>query len=283
MLYRSKGSFEMSSAAAALKGLIRRTQWEIKRVCKGYERVYVMFSGGRDSLVTLDLTLKALEMDVVKPLFIDTGIATPGLKEYVIETCEGYGLEPKIIEPDYDFFDLVLKKGFPMVKYRWCKEYLKMRPLKRFVDEVREQEKAILVTGIRREESWFKARAHKTYEHPFLRIKVYAPIFDWASELVRRYIEVKGLEENPLYEVYGKAYDCWCTVYKSPADFALLAIREPKFFKKFVDVESKLRKGGAALYYRGEKVYLRDIEERPQEFLKKYPQKFTCPLCRSLL
>jgi 3'-phosphoadenosine 5'-phosphosulfate sulfotransferase (PAPS reductase)/FAD synthetase len=270
-------------AAAALDRFTKRAMHEIKKLCKDYDGVYVMFSGGRDSLVTLDLVLKTLKNSIVNPLFIDTGIATPGLKDYVIKICESYGLKPRIIGPNYDFFELVIKKGFPMVKYRWCKEYLKMRPLKRFVEEMKEREKVILVTGVRKEESWFKAKASKVYDHPFLGVKVYAPIFNWTSKLVKKYIEANGLEENPLYNVYGKAYDCWCTVYKSPADFALLAVHEPEFFRKFVDIESKLKRGGSALYYKGERVYLRDIGERPQIYLEKYPQKFNCPLCRSLI
>jgi len=271
-------------ATTVLDVLVKEVIADIRSVCSGYSRVFVMFSGGRDSLVVLDLTLRSLGTDNVEALFIDTRIATPGLKSYVMKRCKEYGVKLNIICPNQDFFELVLKKGFPMIKYRWCKEYLKMKPLKHFVENVKKlYGDIILLTGVRRDESWFKARAEKIYDHPQLGVKVYAPIFEWSSELVKEYIRIYRLKENPLYKIYGKAYDCWCTVYKSPADFALLAIHHPKFFRKFVEVESKLRSGGSALYYDGEKVYLRDIAERPLDYLRKYSRTFKCPLCRMLL
>lgn len=271
-------------AAAALEGLVRETVNEIREVCSGSGRVYVMFSGGRDSLVVLDLAARALGRDGFETLFIDTGIPTPGLKEYVVETCRGYNVKLNIVGPDYDFFELVLKKGFPMIKYRWCKEYLKIRPLKRFVEKARrEYGDVMLITGVRRDESWVKARATKIYDHPILGVKVYAPIFEWRKEHVMEYIKVNGLRENPLYWVYGKAYDCWCTVYKSPADFAILAMLNPDFFARFVEVESQLRSGGSALYYDGKRIYLRDIQRNPVEYIKRYPRSDKCPTCRILV
>jgi phosphoadenosine phosphosulfate reductase len=270
-------------AAAAFDELIYKSIEEIRSICKSYERVYVMFSGGRDSLVVLDLSLRALGRERVEALFIDTGIATPGLKEYVVETCIGYGVKLNIVSPDYDFFKLVELKGFPMIKYRWCKEYLKIKPLKCFVDELKTRGvDFVLVTGLRRDESWFKGKGRKLYDHPVLGVKVYAPIFEWTGDMVREYIKLCGLRENSLYELYGKAYDCWCTAFKSPADFALLAILHPDFFKKFVEAEAKLRSGGSALYYNGRRVYLRDIAKNPDKYLREYPRTFKCPLCRAL-
>jgi len=271
-------------AAAALVELVKKTVSEIGEVCGGFDKVYVMFSGGRDSLVILDLAVRALGQGGFEALFIDTGISTPGLKEYVVEVCRDYNVKLNIVGPDYDFFDLVLRKGFPMIKYRWCKEYLKIKPLKKFVVKAkREYGDIVLLTGVRRDESWVKARASKIYDHPILGVKVYAPIFEWRKEHVMEYIRAYRLRENPLYWIYGKAYDCWCTVYKSPADFAILAMLNPDFYMKFVEVESRLRSGGSALYYNGERVYLRDIMRNPMEYLKRYPRSDKCPTCRILV
>jgi phosphoadenosine phosphosulfate reductase len=271
-------------AVATLDDLVRVTLDEIRSVAGGYEKVYVMFSGGKDSLATLDLAVKALGREGVEALFIDTGIATPGLRDYVVDVAGRYGVKLNVVRPEHDFFELVSRAGFPMIRYRWCKDYLKMRPLKRFVREAEGRHGSILlVTGLRRDESWMKARGSKFYRHPRLGTDVYAPIFEWSGEQVREYIRREGLPENPLYRVYGKAYDCWCTVFKSPADFALLALNRPDFFAKFVEAEAKLRSGGSALYYGGERVYLRDIARNPQEYLKRYPQNYKCPFCRVLM
>jgi len=271
-------------AAAALSELVKATINEVADTCSSYDRVFVMFSGGRDSLVVLDLTLRALGTGRVEALFIDTGIATPGLKEYVVKTCGNYGVKLNVVGPKYDFFDLVSKKGFPMIRYRWCKEYLKLKPLKHFIEEVKGlSPNIVLLTGVRRDESRFKFRAQKLYDHPVLKVRVYAPIFEWRGDQVKEYVKLYGLRENPLYELYGKAYDCWCTVYKSPADFAVLAVLHPDFFKKFVETETKLRSGGSALYFKGQRIYLRDIMRNPEKYLKEYPRTYKCPLCRTLI
>jgi len=257
-------------AAAALRKLVKRTIEEIRSICDGHSVVYVMFSGGRDSLVALDLTLRALGRGKTEALFIDTGIATPGLlKNYIAVVAESYGVKLNVISPKYDFFELVLKKGFPMVKYRWCKDYLKIKPLREFVKAAKESRgDVILITGLRAGESWMKSKASKLYDHPKLSVRVYAPIHGWREKQVKEYIRFYGLMENPLYLIYGKAYDCWCTVFKTPADFALLAINHPDFFMRFVETEAKLKSKGSALYLNGRRVYLEDISKRPWEYLR---------------
>ena len=271
------------AASSQLFELVEKTITEIKGVASEFSRVYVMFSGGRDSLVALHLTVTALGSNTVEALFIDTGIATPGLREYVVEASKEMGVKLNVVEPKYDYFELVLKKGFPTITRRWCKEYLKMRPLRDWVSAVKERVgEPLLVTGVRADESWMKSRAKKVYKHPFLKATTYAPILNWKGEQVKEYIRLMKLRENPLYKKYGKAYDCWCSVYKSPADFAVLALNNPEFFKKLADLEARLEKGGSALYYSGERIFLRDIAANPQKYLEKYPRKYTCPLCKAL-
>jgi len=270
------------AAGSQLEEVIARTVAEIRRVSEGFERVYVMFSGGRDSLVVLHLTVTALGLDRVEALFIDTGIATPGLPEYVRDTCSLMGVKLNVVKPKYDYFELVLRKGFPTITRRWCKEFLKLRPLKEWLSTINGKE-ILLVTGVRADESWMKSKAEKLYNHPLLGVPTYAPILEWSSEHVKAYIKLYGLKENPLYERYGKAYDCWCSVYKSPADFALLALNNPSFFAKFVEVEEKLRSKGSGLYYNGEKIYFKDIARNPEKYLTAYPRKYQCPICRLLV
>jgi phosphoadenosine phosphosulfate reductase len=265
----------------SFKRLIPLTIKEIQVTATPYKKIYVMFSGGKDSLVALDVTIKAIGSEKVEVLYIDTGIATPGLKDYIDSIVHRYGLKLNIAGPKYNFFELVEKLGFPMIKYRWCKRYLKIEPLQDFVKQVKERYKPILlITGLRKDESWFKAKGSKFYRHPKLEVDVYAPLFEWSSEDIEKYIMTNNLPINPFYKIYGKAYDCWCTVFKTPADFAILAINHPQFFEKFVDAERKLRKGGSALYYKGQKIYLRDIQKNPYYYLHSFPQGGECPLCK---
>jgi phosphoadenosine phosphosulfate reductase len=265
---------------SSFRKLITTTIKEIRKIGSKFENVYAMFSGGRDSLVTLHLSLRALK-NKVEALFIDTGISTPGLKEYVESIAKEFNVKLNIVSPKYNYFELVLKKGFPTITRRWCKEYLKLKPLKDWINE-RDPEKILLITGVRADESWMKARTKKLLKHKFLKTTTYAPILYWTEEEVKEYIKFYKLRECPLYETYGKAYDCWCSVFKSPADFATLALNNPEFFKKFVKLESKLRSKGSGLYYSGKKIYFKDIAINPENYLN-YPKLYKCPLCTTLV
>jgi len=254
---------------------------EVKQTLHKFKEIHVMFSGGRDSLVALHLT-HSIYPEKTKALFINTGIATPGLLDYVKEVTEKLGIELNVIQPKYDYFELVQKNGFPALTKRWCKRYLKLEPLQDFLKN-KNKEEMVLVTGVRKDESWMKSRAVKFYLHPKFNVYTYAPVYDFTSEDIEEYIKANGLKRNPLYDIYGKAYDCWCSAYKTPADFAVLALKNPEFFQKFVEAEAKLRKGGSGLFYNHQKVYFRDIQKDPKSYLERYERNYKCPLCRTLV
>jgi 3'-phosphoadenosine 5'-phosphosulfate sulfotransferase (PAPS reductase)/FAD synthetase len=153
---------------SSFRKLITTTIKEIRKIGSKFENVYAMFSGGRDSLVTLHLSFRALK-NKVEALFIDTGISTPGLKEYVESIAKEFNVKLNIVSPRYNYFKLVLKKGFPTITRRWCKEYLKLQPLKDWINE-RDPEKILLITGVRADESWMKARTEKFLKHKFLKV-----------------------------------------------------------------------------------------------------------------
>ena len=271
----------MQQTTNLLSWKVENVKNEIKNVLSAFKQVYVMFSGGRDSLVALHLTWSVFP-DKTKALFIDTGISTPGLKDYVKEITKEMGVDLIIIGPKYDYFELVQKKGFPNIMRRWCKEYLKLRPMQGFLKD-KNKEEIVLVTGVRKDESWVKSRAMKLYFHPKFKVYTYAPIYEFTGDDVEEYIKANGLKKNPLYDVYGKAYDCWCSAYKSPADFAILALKNPEFFQKFVEAEAKLRSGGSGLFYNRQRIYFRDIQKNPDYYLQKFSRTYKCPLCRTLM
>ena len=253
---------------------------EARQVFAQYKEVYVMFSGGRDSLVALHLTYSICP-EKTRALFINTGVATPGLLDYVREVTTEMGVPLTVIGPKYDYFELVERKGFPTLTHRWCKLYLKLEPLKDFVKG--KGSDLLLVTGVRKSESWMKSRAKKLYYNEKIGAMSYAIVYDFTEEDIEEYIKQHNLKRNPLYDIYGKAYDCWCSAYKSPADFAVLAIKAPEFFKRFVEAEAKLRNGGSGLFYNHQRVYFRDIAKNPEEYLKKFERTYKCPLCRVLV
>lgn len=238
---------------------------------------YVLYSGGKDSLVALHITVKLAETigRHVYAVHVDTTAATPGNREYVEHSCKELGVELIVLKPKVDYFTLVEKWGFPVMTRRWCKRYLKVFPVRDYLRD-KDREKLILLDGVRAQESWMKRSIqNQTVEKPWrthheiLKCQVIHPVYDWSLDAISEYIETNQLEENPLYEIYGRAFDCWCTVFKSPADLATLAIKNPQYFHRLVELEATQRNGGSALFDRAHsrRIYVRDIEAHPGEYL----------------
>lgn len=77
------------------------------------------FSGGKDSIVLLDIVKKSgVKFEAV---YSNTTIDPPGTIPFIRQNYP----EVKIINPKESFLQLVAKKGFPSRQRRWCCELLK--------------------------------------------------------------------------------------------------------------------------------------------------------------
>lgn len=77
------------------------------------------FSGGKDSIVLLDLTKKSgVKFEAV---YSNTTIDPPGTIPFIRNNYP----EVKIVNPKESFFQLVARKGLPSRQRRWCCEILK--------------------------------------------------------------------------------------------------------------------------------------------------------------
>ena len=228
----------------------------------GYEVIYVLFSGGRDSLVTLHLTWRigrALNL-CVEAVHVDTTVSTPGNIDYVRAICNKLDVSLIVVRPIHDFFTLVERWGFPTATRRWCCYHLKIEPLKRyFMECIKRGYKGLIVDGIRADESPRRYNFPRFGFHRHFKLPCYHPIFDWTKQDVVYYIKQHSLLDNPLYRILPRATECWCTALKTPKQFIILKRHWPELFKKFVEAEARLRTGGSALFKNGRRIYLKDL------------------------
>ena len=121
------------------KGLIEKlTQDTIKKVFNTYARFkdkvdvfYVAFSGGKDSIVTLDIVQRALRHNSVKVLFGDTGMEFPDTYDTVgiIEKeCHHQGIEFIRAKSDLNPHCTWKQFGSPSKVTRWCCSVHKTSP-----------------------------------------------------------------------------------------------------------------------------------------------------------
>lgn len=233
-----------------------------------YPDKFVMFSGGRDSLVVLDLACKS--WPDFKVIYIDTKISLPECNEYVKEICDSKGLELIILNPERDFWSLVKRWGFPGkwasgFPKRWCLRELKQKPLRKLMK--RYGWDTALAWGIRRQESTQRMRSpyyqKKVMADRRLKVMVLYPILDWSDNDVLSYIHKNKLPVNPCYKIYGVNGNCYyCPFITKKSYYIRLRTNHPELFANIIEAEQAMRKGGSALARKGRRIYMQNIMQQ---------------------
>lgn len=179
--------------------------------------VCVAFSGGKDSLVVLDLVRH--NYPDVAVMFGDTGVEFPETKRYVLDLRRQWDLNLVITKPDkYNFWDCVNLFGWPDIRYRshaHCCYYLKERPAKL---AIRSNSWGAMFTGETASESYNRMMTAKSkgicFHHSKFKCCKVRPILWWTEAEVWAYIRALGLPYNPLYDCGTQRVGCMmCTAY----------------------------------------------------------------------
>ena len=193
--------------------------------------VIVSYSGGKDSLAALNLTLEA----GVKPyvLFNDTGIELPETRESVRRIVEEKGLELLVADAGDAFWRAVEVVGPPGKDYRWCCKVTKLAPLSRLLME-RFPDGALNIVGQRAYESLDRARSPRVWRNRWLpQILNISPIQYWSQLMVWLYIWDRRLPYNPLYERGFDRIGCFMCPAAFMAEYKHVEEAHPELWEKW--------------------------------------------------
>ncbi len=198
--------------------------------------VYVSFSGGKDSLTTLDLTRNAVKKPI-KVFFANTGIEFPETVEFVRRFCKENSIELIEVEAKDAFFENLPSFGPPAKDFRWCCKVCKLAPINTVIEEcTRGGGKCLTIDGKRKYESFTRSRIAPKEENPFIpgQVSVF-PIRDWRAIEVWLYIYYRKLEFNPLYELGFERVGCWLCPAELSAEYYRVRELHPELFGRWND------------------------------------------------
>jgi len=178
--------------------------------------IAVSFSGGKDSLVALDLAVRA---GVKKAVFCDTTIDFEQTFPYIEKIKNLYGIDLQIVRSNLDFFETLKYLGLPSRRARWCCDVFKFAPISKYG---KNNDIKVFITGLRRLES--NKRKHYSIfdQHPFLPYIQFNPILDWNDMEIWDYIHIYKLPYHPLYDKGFERIGCWCCPFNAENDWKLL-------------------------------------------------------------
>ncbi len=180
------------------------------------EGYFLGFSGGKDSIVLYDLTVKAnVKFKAYYSLMPDPPELIKFIKTYNV----------KFLKPDFSFWAGVRTKFPPHRHGRWCCDYIKEKPSTKMPLTHR-------LLGIRAEESPSRKKHGKINYRTKTRIN-YHPIFDWLEWEVWEYIKENNLSYCSLYDEGFSRLGCIVCPMRSTRETQKYKERWPQYYRLF--------------------------------------------------
>ena len=232
----------------------------IRETAKTYpsENIVISFSGGKDSTVTADLTVRALSNPSLVHIFGDTTLEFPLTIEYAKRFRKN---NPKAIfktakNKEQDFYEVCSDIGPPARMLRWCCSMFKTGPITRVLNSLYRDMDILTFYGIRKNESVSRSKYNRVEDNAesvkIQKQKVASPIFLWNDIDVRLYILGEGIDFNDAYRLGYDRVGCWCCPNNNERAQFLSRIYMPEQSMKWreflIDFAKKIGKPDAEVY-----------------------------------
>lgn len=195
-----------------LEALVQDTIKKVFNIYISYRKkvdiFYVAFSGGKDSVVALDIVQRALPHNEFKVVFGNTDMEFPTTTELVQKLsrkCSDEGIEFLEAASNMTSKESWSIFGPPARKVRWCCTVHKTAPVINMLSDkfANGKLRCVMITGVRGDESVSRSE----YDEMSMGKKMagqysFHPILEWSSAEIYLYIYSQGLLLNDAYK-YG--------------------------------------------------------------------------------
>ncbi|WP_440060070.1 phosphoadenosine phosphosulfate reductase domain-containing protein [Thermogladius sp. 4427co] len=196
-------------------------------------RPVVSYSGGKDSLVALDLAVKAFgSVDI---LFNDTGIELPETLKNVEEVAREYGSRLVTASAGNMFWRGLDTFGPPGKDYRWCCKVIKLVPIAK-TSRSFWPAGALNIVGQRAFESLDRAKSPVVWRNKWIpHVVSTTPIQEWSQLAVWLYIHSYKLPYNKLYERGFDRLGCYLCPSSYLAEFKDVSTHYPCLWERWIE------------------------------------------------
>lgn len=222
------------------------------------ETTVISFSGGKDSTVTADLVVRALNNPSMVHIFGNTTLEFPLTIEYVKRFRKN---NPKTIlkiaqNKEQNFYEVCKDIGPPARMMRWCCSMFKTGPITRVLNNLYRDKRILTFYGIRKCESTARSKYNR-YEDSNESVKIQkqvvaSPIFFWRDIDIWLYIIGEKIDFNDAYRLGYDRVGCWCCPNNNERAQFLSKIYMPDEYTKWreflIDFAKSIGKPDAEVY-----------------------------------
>jgi phosphoadenosine phosphosulfate reductase len=224
-----------------LRFIVDEAHTFIKKNAEQYPRecLVISFSGGKDSTVTADLTVKALSDPTLVHIFGNTTLEFPLTVEYAerFRKANPKCIFKTAINREQEFYNVCEDIGPPARMLRWCCSMFKTGPITRVLNSMYLDKDILTFYGIRKCESVARSKYNRVEDSAesvkIQKQKVASPIFLWKDIDVWLYIFGEHVEFNDAYRLGYDRVGCWCCPNNNERAQFLSQIYMPEQYEKW--------------------------------------------------
>jgi 3'-phosphoadenosine 5'-phosphosulfate sulfotransferase (PAPS reductase)/FAD synthetase len=241
----------------------------IKYIDNTFDKIYISFSGGKDSLGTLLFALQHFDNSKIEAIHMDLGYNNPETYPYLFYVFSKADIKLHITYPPQTFDELAPILGAPSHAKRWCTNQCKLQGMTNYFAN---KTNIVSFEGTRRCESVTRAlRPYFSDAHTsYTKQPTFRPILMMSDYQLAKYCIAQDYFFNPLY-TYLSRCGCYLCFEQGVRDWAMLRTFYPQLFKQTINFLKLCSKNT-----NWKKLYLRPIVEKMFRYDLKdgYPPRF---------
>lgn len=213
----------------------------------GYNRFYVLVSGGKDSMSILHYIRINYPQYFVCAVFTNTGISSQITRKFVLDYCHENNIPLEMTwTTGKTYYECVMEHGFPGVgSHRIIMGYLKFHSWYWFLrDKIKKGEKPVFISGVRKKESMVRNKKRFYTKHPIddgHGILFCKPFLYKNGTQLLEYFITNGLKKSPAYDYFDKSGECWCGCFYNEWELKMIEKHDPFLFETIKNLERDLQ------------------------------------------